>query len=152
MQTTYEKGHPENQMTPKDQATEEKASWLDRPILSTIAINAETILFVTILILAVVSRFYDVGARVMSHDENSHTYYSWRFFRGFGFQHDPLMHGPLQFHLIASTFFLFGDSDFTAHIPALLFSIASVVFIWNYRRYLGKAGALVAAALMLISP
>ncbi len=133
--------------------TEQKPySWLDQPFLAKISINWETVIFSIILILAVVSRFYDVGARVMSHDENSHVYYSWRFYRGQGFAHDPLMHGPFQFHVVALSYFLFGDSDFTAHIPAALFGIATVAFAWAYRRYLGRAGALAAAILLLISP
>ncbi len=88
----------------------------------------------------------------MSHDENSHVYYSWRLYRGEGFAHDPLMHGPLQFHMVALSYFMFGDNDFTARIPAALFSIATVLFMWNYRRYLGRSGALIAGLLMLISP
>jgi len=131
---------------------ENKTSWLDRSLLDKSVISVETLLFVLILILAVVSRFYNLEARVMSHDENSHVYYSWRLFRGQGFAHDPLMHGPLQFHMLALSYFVFGDGDFTARIPAALFSIATVAFMWNYRRYLGRIGALVAAVLMLISP
>lgn len=130
----------------------ERDSWLDRPLARVLPLNLETLIFALIIILAVVSRFYDLGARVMSHDENTHVYYSWRFMRGEGFAHDPLMHGPLQFHLIASTYFLFGDSDFTARLPHAVFSILTVAFMWYYRRYLGRAGALVGAVLMLISP
>jgi DNA-binding beta-propeller fold protein YncE len=63
-----------------------------------------------------------------------------------------MMHGPLQFHLVALSFLLFGDNDFTARIPVVLFSIATVLFMWNYRRYLGRVGAWVAAGLFLISP
>ncbi len=88
----------------------------------------------------------------MSHDENTHVYYSWRFMQGQGLAHDPLMHGPFQFHLIALSYFMFGDNDFTARIPAVLFSIATVVFVWFFRRYLGRAGALIAGFLYLISP
>ncbi|MGB2911781.1 MAG: hypothetical protein WBB55_14455, partial [Anaerolineales bacterium] len=116
---------------------ENKTSWLDRSLLDKSVISVEILLFVLILILAVVSRFYNLEARVMSHDENSHVYYSWRLFRGQGFAHDPLMHGPLQFHMLALSYFVFGDGDFTARIPAALFSIATVAFMWNYRRYLG---------------
>lgn len=126
--------------------------WLDRKIITSPAINLEILLYLVILVLALFSRFYILGARVMSHDENSHVYYSWRFFRGEGFQHDPLMHGPLQFHLIAPVYFMFGDNDFTARIPAALFSVATVMFLWFYRRYLGRVGALIGAVLMLISP
>ena len=131
---------------------EKRLSWLERPLTTLFTLNWENVLFALVIALAIFSRFYILGARVMSHDENSHVYYSWRFFRGEGFAHDPLMHGPLQFHLIALSYFMFGDNDFTARIPAALFSIATVAFMWAYRRYLGRAGALVAAVLMLISP
>ena len=132
--------------------TENNPSWLDRPIFTKFTLNIETTLWILILVLAVFSRFYILGARVMSHDENSHVYYSWRFFKGEGFSHDPLMHGPLQFHLLALSYFMFGDNDFTARVPAALFSVAAIGFLWFYRRYLGRAGALVGATLMLISP
>ena len=131
---------------------EKRTSWLDRPVVSAITLNWETILFATILILAVVSRFYDLGARVMSHDETSHVYFSWLYEQGNGYSHDPVTHGPLQFHLVAFSYFLFGDSDFSARIPVAIFSIATVFFMWYFRRFLGRAGAIVAALLMLISP
>jgi uncharacterized protein (TIGR03663 family) len=131
---------------------EKQTSWLDFPLLKYITLNAETIIFVIILFLAIVSRFYDLGARVMSHDENTHVFYSWRFYRGEGFAHDPLMHGPLLFHLTAFSYLLFGDNDFTARLPQALFGILTVGFMLYYRRYFGRAGALIAAGLMLISP
>ena len=126
--------------------------WLDRRALSAPDISIEAAIYIVLFILALFSRFYMLERRVMSHDENSHVYYSWRYFTGEGFTHDPLMHGPLQFHLIAPIYFMFGDNDFTARIPAALFSIATVMFMVFYRRYLGKSGAIVAAILMLISP
>ena len=131
---------------------EQNGSWLDKPVLNSKKINIELLAFSIIILLAILSRFYILDKRVMSHDENTHVYYSWRLNKGMGFAHDPLMHGPLQFHLIALTYFMFGDNDFTARTPAALFSIAAVAFMWAYRRYLGRIGALVAAILMLISP
>ena len=62
------------------------------------------------------------------------------------------MHGPLQFHLLALTYLLFGASDFTARFPHAIASILTIVLLWKWRRYLGRAGTLVAAGLMLISP
>ncbi len=84
-----------------------------------------------------------LGTRVMSHDESLHTYFSWLLYRGQGYQHTPMMHGPWQFHWIALSYFLFGVSDFTARIPAALFSIATVGMVWYWRRYLGRTGALI---------
>lgn len=131
---------------------EKQPHWLDRRLFSSPSITLEQFLYMVIIALALFSRLYILGARVMSHDENSHVYYSWRFAQGMGFSHDPLMHGPLQFHLLALSYFMFGDNDFTARLPAALFSVAAVGFLWFYRRDLGRTGALVGAVMMLISP
>jgi len=128
-------------------------SWLERPIHPALpAITNETAIFAGIILLAMITRFYDLGTRVMSHDESLHTYFSWLLYRGQGYQHTPMMHGPFQFHIIALSYFLFGVSDFTARIPVVLFSIATVWMVWYWRRYLGKWGAIVAGLLMVISP
>lgn len=130
-----------------------KLTWLERPIHPAIpVITNEIALFAGIMILAVITRFYDLESRVMSHDESLHTYFSWLLYRGQGYQHSPMMHGPWQFHWIALSYFLFGVSDFTARIPAVLFSIATVWMVWKWRRYLGGPGMLIAGVLMVISP
>ncbi len=127
--------------------------WLQRPIHPALpAITNEIALFAGIILLAIFTRFYDLGTRVMSHDESLHTYFSWLLSRGQGYQHSPMMHGPFQFHVVALSYFLFGASDFTSRIPAALFSIATVWMVWYWRRYLGKWGALIAGFLLVISP
>ncbi|MBN1451836.1 MAG: TIGR03663 family protein [Anaerolineales bacterium] len=133
--------------------TTEKLHWLERPIHPALpGITNEIALFVAVILMSIVTRFYDLETRVMSHDESLHTYFSWLFYRGQGYQHSPMMHGPLQFHLIAVSYFLFGVTDFTSRIPAVLFSIATVWMVWYWRRYLGKTGAIIAGILMVISP
>jgi predicted membrane-bound mannosyltransferase/DNA-binding beta-propeller fold protein YncE len=130
-----------------------KTSWLQRPIHPALpAITNEIALFAGIILLAIITRFYDLGTRVMSHDESLHTYFSWLLYRGQGYQHTPMMHGPFQFHALALSYFLFGVSDFTARIPSVLFSIATVWMVWYWRGYLGKWGTVVAGLLMVISP
>src|SRR5512133_46805 len=132
---------------------ENKTPWLERSIHPALpAITNETVIFAAIIVFAIVTRFYNLGARVMSHDESLHTYFSWLLYRGQGYQHTPMMHGPWQFHWIALSYFIFGASDFTARIPAALFSIATIWMVWYWRRYLGKTGALLAAFLMVVSP
>ncbi|MBC8334668.1 MAG: TIGR03663 family protein [Anaerolineales bacterium] len=133
--------------------TNKKPSWLERPLHPALpVVTGEVFLFGIIIFLALLSRFYELGARVMSHDESLHTYFSWLLYKGDGYQHTPMMHGPKQFHLLALAYYLFGVNDFTARIPAALFSIATIWMVWYWRRYLGKAGALITALLMLISP
>ena len=128
-------------------------SWLERPIHPALpALTNEVAIFAGLILLAIVTRFYNLGARVMSHDESLHTYFSWLLYRGQGYQHTPMMHGPWQFHLIALSYFLFGASDFTARIPAAVFSIATVWMVWYWRSYLGKWGAIAAGLMIVISP
>jgi predicted membrane-bound mannosyltransferase/DNA-binding beta-propeller fold protein YncE len=129
------------------------SNWLERPIHPALpAITNEIVIFAAVILLALFTRFYDLGARVMSHDEGLHTYFSWLLYRGQGYQHSPMMHGPFQFHIVALSYFLFGASDFSARIPAVLFSIATVWMVWYWRRYLGRSGALIAGVLLVISP
>lgn len=134
--------------------TNEPSSWLEKPISTWLPqINVRTLIIALILILAVVSRFYNVDLRVMSHDEVNHVVPSWDLFSGRGYRHDPVTHGPMQFHLVALSYFLLGDNDFSSRLPSVLFSIATVAFVlFGYRRYLGRNGALIGASLFLISP
>ncbi len=132
---------------------EQKQNWLERPIHPALpSITNEIMIFAAVILLAIITRFYDLEARVMSHDESLHTYFSWLLYRGQGYEHSPMMHGPFQFHIVALTYFLFGASDLTSRIPAVLFSIGTVWMVWYWRRYLGKWGALIAGLLLVISP
>ena len=50
----------------------EKQSWLDLSIFSFLpALTGEMLIFALIILLAIISRLYDLGARVFSHDENT---------------------------------------------------------------------------------
>ena len=94
---------------------------LNTPLTSLLTMNWETAVYIAFFIIALTTRFYDLGTRVMSHDESLHTLYSWNLYAGKGYQHDPLMHGPFLFHINALMYFLFGDNDFTARISTALF-------------------------------
>ncbi len=132
--------------------THSEPSWLDRPILAGIPLTREQGLYLLIILVCLVSRLVMLGYRVQSHDESLHCKFSWDLYAGLGFQHNPMMHGPLDFHLVALTFFLFGDSDFTARLPIALMGTVLVAFPYFLRRWLGRWGALAASFLLLISP
>jgi uncharacterized protein (TIGR03663 family) len=129
----------------QDQA---RVSWLSKKI----SLNFELIVFIALLLIAIFTRFVDLESRVMSHDESLHTQFSWYLSEGRGFSHDPLMHGPLQMHLVAFSYFLFGDSDASARIPAAAASVLAVAMVYIFRKWLGKWGGLIATALMVASP
>jgi len=124
--------------------------WLDKSLLA--AVTWERALYVLFVCLGIVSRFYDMGARVMSHDESLHTYFSYLLATGKGFQHTPLMHGPFLFHLTALSYFLFGADDFTSRIPTAVFGVVLIALPYFFRRWLGRVGALATSFLLLISP
>jgi predicted membrane-bound mannosyltransferase/sugar lactone lactonase YvrE len=129
-------------------------TWLDRPLLKFLpGLSIETFIALVILALAIFSRLYDVGARVMSHDEVNHVVPAYDLYQGRGYRYDPVTHGPLQFHMMALSFFVLGDSDTSARMPAVLFGTGIIAFVlFAYRRFLGRVGALVAGFLLLISP
>lgn len=129
-----------------------RPNWLKHTFDLTPKLNTQTLILIIIFLIAIFSRLYDLGARVMSHDEINHVYFAWQFYKGLEYIHNPITHGPLQFHLLELAFFLINDSDFSARLPSAIFSIASVMFMWKFRRYLTLTGALVAAILFVISP
>lgn len=132
----------------------QKENWLDHPVIPSIpGFTVEKLIIAVILILTVITRFYNVDARVMAHDEVNHVVPSYDFYEGKGYRYDPVTHGPFQFHAITLSYFLFGASDFSSRIPAALFGIAAVAFaMLAFKRYLGRIGALAAGLFFLISP
>lgn len=132
----------------------QSANWLDKPVLMAFPrFTREYLIIALIILLAFISRFALVGLRVMSHDEVNHVVPSYNLYSGSGYAHDPVTHGPLQFHLVALSYFLLGDSDFSSRVPAALFSTAAIIFIlFGFRRYLGRIGSLFGGFLFLISP
>jgi predicted membrane-bound mannosyltransferase/DNA-binding beta-propeller fold protein YncE len=128
-------------------------SWLQTSLADILSPSAEKVAILILILLAFVSRFYNLDARVMSHDEVNHVVPSYDLYNGLGYRYDPLSHGPLQFHLIALSYFIFGDGDFSSRIPAATFSVVTIVLaVFLFRRYFGRWGALVAGTLFLISP
>jgi len=116
-------------------------------------IKTHHVIIFFIIILAVATRLTMLGERVMSHDEVNHVVPAFDLFSGRGYRHDPITHGPFQFHLMALSYFLFGDNDFTSRLPHAFFSIATVTFVVIfYRRYLGKYGSIAAGLFFVVSP
>ena len=133
---------------------ERRLDGLDYPVFRAFpAFSWEKLLIALIVIVAVISRFAILGERVMSHDEVNHVVPAYTLSTGGGYAHDPVTHGPFQFHMLALSYFLLGDNDFAARVPAALFSVAAVlVVLLGYRRYLGRTGALIGGLMMMISP
>ncbi|MEK7814662.1 MAG: flippase activity-associated protein Agl23, partial [Chloroflexota bacterium] len=120
--------------------------------------------FLGLVLLALVLRLWELAGRAMHYDEAIHVHYAWRLANSEGgmwgwpwifgrdYIHAPWMHGPFQIEFTALIFRLFGDTDFTARLGYALFGTALVALPYFLRDYLGRAGALLASVMLLLSP
>lgn len=119
------------------------------------ALTLERVLWAVLIVVAIWTRFWDLGYRAQHHDESLHSYYSWLFATGDRlYVHHPLMHGPFLFHANALIYKLFGHDDTTSRLIPAAFGVAIVAMPWllRSRALLGRWGALAAGFLLLISP
>ena len=125
-------------------------------------------LYALFAIVAAGFRFWDLGARSFNHDESLHAQYSWYLYNGpDGYDHDPMMHGPFQFHFnalifraleflsaapILSNWVHWGPSDYSARMLPAIFGVALVVMPYFLRGYIGRFGALMLSLFFVFSP
>lgn len=117
-----------------------------------LVLDWEIICWILIIIITILTRFYDLGTKPLHHDESMHAFYAWKLFKGEGYQYNPMMHGPFHYHANALIYFLFGTSDYTARVAPAIFGLIGVLLIYLYKPYVGKLGAVVTAFIMAISP
>lgn len=110
------------------------------------------ILPVVLLIAAVVTRFVWLDIRPMDHDESVHAWIALKsVLEWHNYIYDPAFHGPFLYFASALTFYLFGDSDFTARLPTALFSLIGVLAAIGFRRWIGDS-AYIFAFFFVFSP
>jgi predicted membrane-bound mannosyltransferase/DNA-binding beta-propeller fold protein YncE len=136
--------NPESRSAPTD--------LLSRPLIAAIQLDLEKAIYLAFVFIAIITRFYGLGDRVVSHDESLHTQFSYQYFRGDGYSHSPLMHGPSLFHATAISYWLFGDNDLSSRIPVALLGVLLIIMPYFLRDWLGRRGALFTSFLLLISP
>ncbi len=117
--------------------------------------------YVGLTLLAGGLRFWDLGLKPLHHDESMHAYFSWiLFLNPSSYQYNPILHGPFQFHAIAYVYYVAhglgtpdgGVTDVTARIAAATMGTVMIPMCYFLRNQIGKAGALIAAFLLAISP
>jgi predicted membrane-bound mannosyltransferase/DNA-binding beta-propeller fold protein YncE len=133
-------------------SSESSSTVLDKAFLAVTRLDAEKVAWIVLIVIALLSRTIGLGDRAMSHDESLHAVYSFQLFDGRGYQHQPMMHGPLKFILNAGMYFLFGVNDWSARIEVALFGVLMIGLLWMMRPWLGRVGAFLAAAMFAISP
>lgn len=136
-----------------------RESWLDRPILpawqrlAALTVHWELLAYSALVLAGLLLRIWDVGGRAMHHDESLHAYYAWQPYAGKAdYTYDPLMHGPFQFEVVPLFYLLFGDSEFSARLLAVVLGTVLIVLPYFLRRYITPQGALVTALMLSVSP
>jgi uncharacterized protein (TIGR03663 family) len=132
-------------------------------------LSREQWVWIAILVLAAVLRFWGLGDKPLHHDESLNAYYSLKFARlPASYAYDPLFHGPFQFHaegfvlgalLVFSRLFHVSSAagtpwinDTTARLLPASTGVVIVALTYGLRRELGWVGARAAAFLLAISP
>ena len=150
---THLPGEPFSPQAPEPPRDESASSdMLSRPLIAALNLDWEKAIYLTFMLLAIVTRFYGLGDRVVSHDESLHTQFSYQYYIGDGYVHSPLMHGPSLFHATAMSYWLFGDSDLASRIPVAILGVLLILIPYFLRDWLGRKGALFTSFLFLISP
>src|SRR5712692_6393694 len=128
------------------------ASFWSRPLSLAMPIDRELAVYIALVTIGFVLRFWDLGTRMLHHDESLHAVYSWYLYIGKGYVHDPMMHGPFLFEFNALVYFLLGATDATARVAPALFGTILVGLPYFLRDRLGRTGAIVTSALLTFSP
>jgi uncharacterized protein (TIGR03663 family) len=111
-------------------------------------------IFIAILLIAFLLRFFQLDLKLFHHDEAIHSWFSYELLTKGSWVYDPSYHGPFLYYVTAGMFSAFGDSDLVARLlPALLgFLLIPLVYCIYRLGYINKNQTLIAALFIAISP
>jgi uncharacterized protein (TIGR03663 family) len=106
-----------------------------------------------ILAASALLRLYKYDLKPFHHDEGVNGFFLIDLFRNHNYAYNPEnYHGPTLYYFALLSSLLFGLNDFAVRLVPAVFGVATVWLILTMRRYIGTVGALVAAALLAVSP
>jgi len=109
-------------------------------------------LFIAIVILSLILRFYNLDLRPFHHDEAVHGWFTVKILNTGDYHYQPWAHGPLQYYITAVVFQLFGATEFIGRVIPALVGVLLVASAYPLRRYIGDYGSLFLALFFAISP
>jgi uncharacterized protein (TIGR03663 family) len=117
-------------------------------------ITTQTLVLVGFAFVPLLLRLWMLGDKPLHHDESLHATYAWYLMGRANpeYHYDPMMHGPLQFHMIAFFYSLFGSSPFTARLWSASCGTALVLAPWLLRRQLGQWATYALMTIFTFSP
>ena len=120
-----------------------------------ITFSKENMFFIIVIALGIFLRWYQLDDRPMHHDESLFAIYGRYFYVNPEHQfyhYDPLLNGPLLFHLLPIIYHLFGPTEWAARvIPAVIGSF--FIFLpFFFRRYFSKQTLFFLVSFIAFSP
>ncbi len=109
-------------------------------------------IYALLFLIGLGMRLVRLGDMAVHHDESLHGYFGYQISIGNDYKHSPLTHGMFLFELIAGTFFLFGDSEYTLRLSMVIFGSALILVPLLLRKQLGDVGALLTSVMLTFSP
>ncbi len=116
------------------------------------AVTMEHLLFGIVLLLAAILRLARLDAIPLSPLEAGEAWRVWAFWQPAADFPDTLPGSPAYFSLTALLTQILGFADPVMRLVPALFGVATVWLTWWLRPLLGRAGVLVAALLLAVSP
>ena len=95
---------------------------------------------------------FALDQRPFHSDEAIHAKLSYQFAYMGEYRYDPTYHGPFLYYLVALVYWIFGDSDFTARLPAALSGVSMLLVCWKISSIFGNKAAWWTGLLFTISP
>lgn len=108
---------------------------------------------VSITVVAVFLRFYDLTLKPFHHDEGVNGFFLTSLFREGIYKYDPAnYHGPTLYYISLSFAKAFGLETFSVRASVAVFGVLIVVMAFFLRRYIARVGSLFAGLFLAISP
>ncbi len=106
-----------------------------------------------ILVCAAALRLYNLDLVPLHHDEGVNGFFLVTLARSGVYHYDPAnYHGPTLYYFALVSQFIFGLNTFAIRFVPALFGLATIALILYLRKHIGMLSALVAAALVAVSP
>jgi uncharacterized protein (TIGR03663 family) len=111
-------------------------------------------IFILILVLAFILRFWQLDLKLLHHDEAIHSWFCYELLTKGAWQYDPSYHGPFLYFVTTGMFALIGPSDFAARLLPSLFGFAIIPLVYCIYRigYINRNQTLIASLFIAISP
>ena len=105
-----------------------------------------------IVLFALFFRLFELGERVLHHDESIHASFTLKLLERGEYSYDPAYHGPFLFHSTAAVFYFLGINDTTSRFVPVFFGVAAILVLFLLKREMGKSGVLWSMLLLAFSP